>query len=367
VRLTAAEVRGLRLYSQGLLGNGELPPDGIAETVSRLVGVQAQQGLSAALGLWARGHGSTLAGVEAARLEARSIVRTWAMRGTLHLLATHDLRWLMPLLGPRVIAASRRRYRELGLGEMELARSADVLEEALEKRGPTVRKDLALLLSEYGLPNEGQATYHLLRHAGLLGRVCMGPDREGQETYVALPEWLKLAWAEPEEGAVAELLRRYWRGYGPASLEDAATWSGLTMTQVRGGFELIREGLVKVLLDEGEAWAERQALEAVGELGANSVKLIPAYDGYLLGYRSRGWMVEPAEARRIHPGGGLLRPTLLVAGRAGGTWKLGRSEREMVVEVEPFAPLAGPTIEALEAEVEALSGFFGKGTALRLA
>src|SRR4051812_21085241 len=95
--LTADQVRHLRTRAQHLT-----PGDSgttVAEVVQVCAGMQAQEAPAAALAVRARSQGLTAAGVEAARVAARAVVRTWAMRGTLHLVATADLGWLLALLG----------------------------------------------------------------------------------------------------------------------------------------------------------------------------------------------------------------------------------------------------------------------------
>lgn len=361
LELSSQQVRRLRLRAKGLLAaNGRgLEP---AEVVAGRLGVQAQESLSAALALWIRSRGLTLDGIEAARVEARTITRTWAMRGTLHLVTSRDLGWILGLVGPREIAKSRRRYRKLGLDEETLARSVEVLESELLRGGPRVKGELAKLLKANGIPSGGQAAYHLLRHAGLSGKVCTGPEQDGEATYAAIEDWLKAPPAMVEEKA---LLRRYWQGHGPASLADAVSWSGLTMTQVKRGLEGIREELTEVSVAGEAAWVEARLLEVEAADAESTVHLLPAYDDLLLGYGDRKWLVAAEHARAIHPGGGLLRPTLLVAGEARGIWRLSHGSAETVVEVEPFAPLSGEIKEAVAGKVTELSHFLGVPTELR--
>ena len=86
------------------------------------------------------------------------------------------------------------------------------------------------------------------------------------------------------------------------------------------------------------------------------VRLLPAYDVYLLGYRSREFMVSSAEARQLHPGGGQIRPCLLVDGRAAGTWRIER-KKSVAIVVAPFAPLSKACLAGVEAEAQDIGRF----------
>jgi Winged helix DNA-binding domain len=96
------------------------------------------------------------------------------------------------------------------------------------------------------------------------------------------------------------------------------------------------------------------------------VRLLPGFDTYLLGYRSRDMVVSPQYARRINAGGGMVHPTLVVDGRAMGTWKLKRLRSSVEVVLEPFEELASEIQPGLEAEVEDIARFLGKPVGLQV-
>ena len=114
----------------------------VAHVVKELCGIQAQEAPAAALALRVRTTGLVAADVEHARVQERTIVRTWGQRGTLHLLATEDLGWLLPLFGPIFIAGDRRRREELGLDEDTCARAIHIIRDALATHGPLTRAEL---------------------------------------------------------------------------------------------------------------------------------------------------------------------------------------------------------------------------------
>ena len=174
--------------------------------------IQAQDAAAARLGVRARAAGSSDADVRAAIEDDRSIVRTWLMRGTIHLVATEDLRWLVRLIGPSVQRRYRTRWRQLGLADDLLDRVVMLLPEILAD-GPLPRAAIGAGLAERGimLPDgDPQAPTHALVYASTCGLICRGPDRGRDATFTLLDRWLPGAPAGPDgDDALAELARRY--------------------------------------------------------------------------------------------------------------------------------------------------------------
>lgn len=364
--LTLDLTRNLRLRSQRLSAARPAESPDPAGLLRDVCGVQAQEARPAALAVWVRGAGPTAGDLEHARLNDRSVVRTWCMRGTIHLLAADDLGWLLALLGPVFVRNSRRRYAELGLTEAICQRAVDAIGDILSEQGPLSRADLAGRLAEQGIPVEGQAAYHLVRRAGLEGVLCFGPNRGNEPTYVSLESWTQIGDRMEREAALARLARCYLEAFGPAGPKDLATWSGLPVSEAQRAVDVIGPELVEVEIDGSRAWMLdsqsawlKEVAAARGPVSGAEVRLLPAFDPYLLGYRDRELTVPALYAKRVHPGGGVLRPVVLVDGRAAGTWRTKRRAAELVVTVEPFEPLSKQVVAALEEEVRDLGRFLG--------
>ena len=161
------------------------------------------------------------------------------MRGTLQLVAVEDAGPLLGLLGPKLIKDTERRYGELGLTEAIRAEAADRLEAHLLGHGPSTRAELADVLVKAGLIAEpkGQAVYALIRHTGLLGRLCYGPGHDKDETWVAVSDWL----GKPLvlEGDVEALARRYLTAYGPATARTSRPGRGCRCRLARRGLQAV--------------------------------------------------------------------------------------------------------------------------------
>lgn len=185
IPISPESARVLRLRAQGLLARREGTFPG--EIVATLVAVQAQDPAAAALSLWARGITSQKH-LERAILERR-VIRTWAMRGTLHLIAAPDVRWIGALLAP-ILTRPSARHAALGLDPDTFARATPILIQALRDGRQRTRAELGAALGAQGISPEGQRLPHLLGQAALRGVICQGPLRGTEPTYVLLDEWL---------------------------------------------------------------------------------------------------------------------------------------------------------------------------------
>ena len=365
IRLTFDQVRHLRLRAQSLVSPQPGGPDAAVQVVRRVCGLQAQDVFAASLGVRVRSTGATLTGANQARNEERSITWTWGMRGTLHLFATDDLDWLLPLLGPAFVAAAGRRREQLGLDEDTYDRGVRAIRSHLAARGPSTRQELITALAAAGLETGYRIERHLLYRAALEGIICMGPDRGPRPTFVLLDDWLGRSLEPvPAEAALARLAARYLAAYAPATPADLAAWSGLPMAAVRTGWDAVAGSLVEVTAGDQAAWLPAARLDELDEPpGALPVRLLPAFDTYLLGYRSRDLIVEPAYAGRVNAGGGMIKPTLLVDGQVAGTWQPNRKGLRTSITVDGFAALS-PEVEAgITAETADIQRFLGTSAA----
>src|SRR2546423_3384262 len=368
--LSNDHVRFLRLRAQRLALPLSDRITSVAHVVKELCGIQAQEAPAAALAVRVRSVGLVAANVEHARVQERSVVRTWGPRGTLHLLAAEDLNWLLPVLGPVFIAAGRRRRAELGLDEDTCAKGLRIIRDVLAHQGPLTRGELVEQLATRGMRIEGQARPYLLQRAALEGIICLGPDRGAERgadrgaepTYVLLSDWVGQEHREhplSEAAAHAELTRRYLKAYGPATPEDQATWSGMPMSKTRAAWQNIADQLIEVEIAGRPAWMLKTCAAWLDEPTAHAptVRLLRRLDTDLLGYQKRDLAVPLQYAKRINAGGGILHPTLLVDGRAAGTWKSKPQKNDLDVIVEPFDFLAPGVHAGLEAEVVDLARF----------
>ncbi len=312
--------------------------------VVRLAGpMQAQEPRAARLAFRARARGLTAADIDRARTEERSLLRAWCMRRTVHLFPAEDASWILPLFAPIIVRWSRKRLADFGLDRRGQDRALKLLHDAVGADGPLTRPELGERLERAGFETGQEFKVHLWLLATLDGSLCLGPDRGGQTCLVRTEDWLGPLEPRPRDESLAELARRYLRAYGPADERDMARWAGLPLRDTKLAFGRIAAEL------------RRPARAAPAPV----VRLLGAYDNYNLGYVDRSFAIEPEHQRKVNPGGGIIRPAVIVDGRIVGTWSSKRAGKRLAVTIEPFAMLAPEITAAIEAEVEDLGRFEG--------
>ena len=337
---------------------GGTPP---ATILREVCGLQAQLWSAATLGIRARSAGLDAGKVGGALNDERSIVRTWLMRGTLHVVAAEDVRWLLHLLGPVFARAGATRHAQLGLDDDLKSRGVAAIREILTSSGPLTRYELVdrVRSRQVVLDPKTQAPIHLIALAALQGILCLGPDRDdGESTYVLLDDWVPGVRMPSRETALAELARRYVAAYGPASVEDLSAWSGLSMIDARSAVSGARSGLAEVMIQGQPGFVLKHRLKLDAKPLKTDVRLLPAFDTYLLAYRRRDLAVPIPLQRRLQRGGGWLHPAVVVNGRAVAAWSLRKSgSRSGQVTIEPFGPIRPAVRGGIEMEVDDIGRF----------
>ncbi|HVH65276.1 MAG TPA: winged helix DNA-binding domain-containing protein [Candidatus Acidoferrum sp.] len=333
------------------------------ETVLRDVcGLQAQVLSAAALGLRARSSGLRTRDVTVALNEDRSIVRTWLMRGTLHLVAADDLRWMLGVLGPVFAAGNQARHAELGLDAELKHRGVTAIRRILARSGPLTRYEIVDRLRSHGinLDPRTQAPIHLIAHAAFQGVLCLGPERDRDEpTYVLIDDWIDAKQEKSPKNPLGEFARRYFAAYGPASVDDLVGWSGLPVASARSALAAARASLSEVTIGARPAFIVKSRAVQLRDRAPSkpAIRLLPAFDTYLLGYRSRDLAVPVTLQRRLQRGGGWLHPAVVVNGRAVAAWSLkGMSQRGHVL-VEPVEALPANVSDLIAEEVADIGRF----------
>jgi len=346
--MASADIAALRLCAQGI----SCPSSTVHEAVSRLLAVQAQDRPSSLWAIGLRSSASKIADVERA-VASGSIVRTWLMRGTLHFTAAEDLRWLLHLVAPRLIARSKRRDEQLRLDDLVYERSSDILISELDSQGQMTRSDIMVALERKGITTTGQRGYHILRHLALQGVICFGPMIGREPSFVLLDNWVQSSKNITREQALGELAVRYFSGHGPATAQDLVWWSGLTMAEVRKSIEAAGSRLNEETMD-GITYFSGPSRSGTGE---NTHVLLPAFDEYIIGYKERGALLDREHTKDVLSSNGIFYPALVIEGLVQGTWRGRRSKAGITVEVKPFYRLNSSDIDSLEGAASRYGAF----------
>jgi Winged helix DNA-binding domain len=341
-----------RMTRQGLAARSAADAAGVAAAA---VGLQAQDVGAARLGVRARSTAVDEAAVVNTIQRERSVVRTWLMRSTVHLVAAGDLRWMAALYGPVMERNHRSRWRKLGITEPMIETALTHARELLDGRGLT-RHELAAELAARGLRlgEDGQVPTHLLAALTARGLTCRGADRGRDATFVLIDDWVPPVPPSADPGA--ELARRYFRAFGPATAADFTTWSGLPSG---AALAAVRDELTEVDFDGRRGWT----LGVVEPVPA--FRLLPMFDNYLLGYRDRTAMLDPGRNAQVYVGG-IIKAAVVCDGRVIGIWRLERSARTAAVRVAPFESFTRRHHDELDRERADLERYLGRPVALAI-
>ena len=304
-----------------------------------------------------RSKGLTAADVERARLEERSIIRHWVMRTTVHLFPVEDFGWLTPLFKDRIVSWSMRRLEALGLTPAERDRALAAIRKTIQREGAVTRNDAMEIAEATGIEVDVQRRTHLSVITVVGGTACIGPDHGRGSVFVDTGEWIGEFQTPDREDSLAELARRYFAAFAPATERDFAKWSGLPLGECRVGMERIAGELEQIGPSSQGLFGPRGFdLRAPR---SPAVRLLPAFDTYLMGYETRSHAVDEAGEKVILPGGGVLRPTICVDGRFVGTWSQTKSKNKLAVKLEPFDRLDERWVPVIEAEAADIGRFEG--------
>lgn len=352
--INASDITRLRLHNQAVASTRF---DNSVDVVRRLGAVQAQDYLGSLWALGLRLRRASESSVERA-VEERSIVRTWPLRGTLHFVAAEDVRWMLTLSCERTIARAASRYRQLGLDDATFAKSRRVLARALEGGRQLTRAELAAALERRGVATDGQRLIHILNRSSLEGLTCYAARRGKQLTFALLDEWAPHAKRLTREEALAELARRYFTSRGPATLQDFVWWSGLSTAGARAGLEASKQNLRREVLEGQTYWLPSSASAAKKD-GRSSAHLLPAFDEYAVAYKDRAAILHPSHIKQTNAAFAILGPTVIVDGRAAGTWKRTLKKGSVLIETRLWATLKRAERQAVEVAARRYGEFLG--------
>jgi hypothetical protein len=275
-------------------------------------------------------------------LAQRKVVRTWALRGTLHLVAAPDVRWLLALAAPALLTRTAAAYREVNLDAAAFRKILPAIQQCLEGGRQLTREELFAGLARRRIDTEGHRGGRIMYRAAQVGLICLGLPRGKQATYTLLDEWLPQQPESPEssrEDGLKLLAQRYFASHGPATLADFIWWSGLSAGEARAALEMAMPGLSEAQHAGSIVWwSARTPVPTVPPVGTPMVHLLAGFDEYLLGYTDRTPIIDRAHAGKVMTPNGLFRAALLIDGRVAGTWQAEIKKGALTLSVTPFAP-----------------------------
>ena len=340
-QLTWPQVHAFRLQRHHL--DRRAPRKDLARVVGDIGGVQAQVMSAAELQIAVR----VKCGVEDVRgalWKDRSLVKTWLMRGTLHLASADDLPLYVGAMSALWKSQMRRSWLDyMGTTEAEFWRIVDDVGAALDGR-PMTRDELVAVVGEGKSDQIRQMLRSgwggMLKPAARTGLLCFGPNRGQSVTFVRPDRWLP-AWrrVDPSE-ALAVMARRYLKAYGPASKSDFARWWGAWPGVGNAAWSALKEELITVSVEGAKLQMLAKDEPVLRSARVEQpVQLIPSFDPYILGHASRDHLFEKQFAARVSRTAGWISACVLLNGEVVGTWTHSVTKGALQITVAPFRRL----------------------------
>src|SRR4051812_33716988 len=385
--LTWTDVRRRRLAAHKL--TNAAPREDLVNVVGAVCGIHAQLLPTAELSIGLRVEGATRTTVREALWTERSLVKTFGLRGTIHVFpSTEHAAWLAAL---RALPAQNdeRRLEAIGLSRRDVDRLIDVIAEVLTNRRLTL-VDLEHAVAErvgaWAAVPRGEAfgggwsrVRSVLGDAALAGVLCFGPNEGTRVTYVRPDECPGPRRTVPADDALAMLVRRYLTAFGPATPTDFREWTNTSPTRAAAAFESVSDELVEVSVAGWRGVWLRSQLDdndGVGQPrdGADEpvVHLLPHFDSYLVGSRPRDELVPHAIQAAVAPRG-LKRydlhaplPVLLIDGRVAGLWHRTVKSRSVVIRVEPLVELSAAARGGIDSAADRVAAVLERSPSLEI-
>lgn len=342
--LDPERVHAWRIERQ-LLGRAKAAsPEAVARA---LVGVQAQVTSSAALAIALRskplrGKPATIAATARA-LADRRLVRSWAMRGTLHLFAADDVPTVAAALGRRELWRRPAWLRWFGLAEPEVERLIETIGEVLDDGVARTRAELSvevgrrmgeragrLLLGSWGSVLKVASDHHYL---------VQSADEGSGVRFVRASRWIADWRDDPPDAALATLVERYLGAYGPATQKELLRWWGVAVvSMMQPAIASLGDRLTHVEVDGVRALARSADLDGIETTrpAPGAVHLVGGFDPLIVGAGLRDQLIPPAHLKRVSRTAGWISPVVLVGGRAAGVWDWTPGKGSIAITVEPF-------------------------------
>src|SRR5215472_9583205 len=365
IALNWPQVHAWRMRQHGL--SPHFSSQDVVQAVTCTGGIQAQVTSAAELAVCSRVEGLSPRDVQAALWQDHTLVKTWAMRGTLHLLSASELPLYVAARDWQRNASWSHYFAEFGLTTSAQQESfLSAIPHVLEQ-GPLTRQQLAdavakhtgiaqvrdFILSEsWGSP---------LKPSAYRGELCFGPGQGKTVTFMNPRKWIG-QW-EPIEPQMAlqELARRYLQAYGPATSDDFRFWWGCGKTLAKTLFHSLAEELEEVEVEGWRAFALRSTLPLIQDVEpVEQIHLLPLFDAYTIGAPPRGGepLLAPAYKSQVFNQQGWAFAVVLVNGSIQGVWRSTIRRSHTVIRVNLFCSSTAAIRKGIAAEAERLSHFF---------
>lgn len=327
-----------------------------ADIVYYMGAIQAQDYAGAKWAIAQRLQNATDALIEKAFTDG-DIIRTHVMRPTWHFVSPKDIRWMLELTAPRVQGLASFRHRQLKLDNEIFSKSEEALIKAMSGNKQLCRDEVTAALQQAGIATDEQRFVHIMMQMELIGLVCSGGRQGKQFSYTLLDDRVPATKKVDRQEALALLAERYFTAHGPATLQDYAWWSGLSVADAKAGLQMVQHQLCSEAANGNTYWFVQR--ESVSTRKAPVALLLPNYDEYIVSYKDRSATISPSDINKADSRGTIFNHTLVINGRIAGIWKRSFRKNEVEIEITSFTPLSKVNQAAVNLAAKRYTSFLG--------
>ena len=353
--MNTSDILNIRLYNQLLSVHNIKEPQ---EIVAHMGAMQSQ---SLDLAKWAIGvrlENKTLKDIDEA-LNTGKIIRTHILRPTWHFVSADDIHWMLDLSSPRLKPVYQSYARMRQIDEKLIYRTIPVLVKKLEGNKHLTKQEITdTLASEKIIIDDINVLNQIIHHAEMEGLVVNGCLKGKQQTFTLLEELAPRKESITKEEALERLARKFFTSHAPATIQDFAWWSGLSLTECKLALEFIKPDFICETINSRNFWMKNDiSIPAANE---NSALLLPPFDEFVVSYKDRSELIEDIHYGKVMTKNGLFSPTAMLNGEIVGSWKKNVQNGIQKVDLSFFEKTSKKGQDLFLPEVKRVETFYSK-------
>lgn len=310
------DILNIRLYNQLLSVQSRKEPQ---EIVAHMGAMQSQTLDWAKWAIGVRLENKTVKDIDEA-LNTGKVIRTHILRPTWHFVSADDIHWMLDLSSLRLKPIYQSYARMRKVDEKLIYRTIPSLVKMLEGNKHLTKQEIInILASEKIIIDDINVLNQVIHHAEMEGLVVNGCLKGKQQTYTLLEELAPRRETITKEEALERLARKYFSSHAPATIQDFAWWSGLSLTECKLALKFIKPDFVCETINGRNFWMKNDI--SVPAENENSALLLPPFDEFVVSYKDRSELIEDVHYGKVMTKNGLFSPTVMLNGKIVGSWK----------------------------------------------
>jgi hypothetical protein len=293
-------------------------------------------------------------------IDKGEILRTHVMRPTWHFVSPEDIYWMTRLTASKIKTSLKARHKQLEITESILKKTRAIIEKEMADGISLSRIELAEKFNDKRIKTDENRLSHILFCAEFDELICSGPIRGGRPTYSLLSFRVPVKKDLSKEESIAELAKRYFTSHAPATIQDFAWWSNMSLTEIRRAVDSIKDDFITETTETGQYLLPRSF--SWNRDGKNSVYLLPAFDEFLISYRDRSSSLALIHNKKTISTNGIFYPIVVVNGQVSGRWQRTVNKNKLIITINSFENPTKSLRNKIEKKAAEYAKFLSKET-----